>query len=256
MDKHFEMTAKKQEYEMTPEDFQEALTSIGGVNVFDEPNFIVTWAMGGSDESLYRAGGEWSVEEAYFHGYRDLLKGSGEACWTLQQWHAPIEYGVPESYYVVNLDPAGSGLQILGEYPYSGRYEVLYNMRWYEHDGETLKFHMMPLSDYILNTIVPIILDAQEISIEKQRLAVADFYDQQEKARHRSQVAEVEQHMRDAALPFRGNAVSYTRQGIRNKAIDEKVLSMTRRWNELQKVASKFKKGFQTFNADPSKTTT
>src|SRR5690349_21586913 len=133
------------EINITPEDFQDRLNQIGGFNRYDEPCFLVVWGQGGHPECTYRAGGVWSVDEQYFHGYRDLLKTSGEPCWSLLQWHDALEYGTPESYYVNNYDE-GTGLQILGEYPYSGRYEILFNLRHKEMiPGEGLKFEHMPL---------------------------------------------------------------------------------------------------------------
>src|ERR1700690_412130 len=106
-----------QERNYPPEEFQENLTRLGGVNRYDDPMFKRFWAQ----TETRRSGSTWSVDEATFTGYRDLLAGSGEPCWLLMQWHAPEEYGSPEAYYVANYDEE-SGLQLLGEYPYSGRY--------------------------------------------------------------------------------------------------------------------------------------
>src|ERR1700734_3111728 len=103
------------ERNLAPDDFQERLTYLGGVQKYDSPNFKIGWAQ----YETFRAGGVWSVDEKYYLGYRDLLSGSGEPCWTLFQYHAPEEYGSPESYYVQNYDET-TGLQLLGEYPYSG----------------------------------------------------------------------------------------------------------------------------------------
>jgi hypothetical protein len=231
------------ERNITPEEFQDRLTEIGGVNIFDEPNFKVLWGQGPDEDIMYRAGGRWSVDEAHFIGYRDLLKSSGEPCWALLQWHDALEYSTPEEYYVQNYDEA-TGLQILGEYPYSGRYELLYNMRYREMVDGVLHLETMPLSDYVLDVMVPIIIDAQGISIEKKKAAYEDMLAKEEAAK----VSAVEQRLRETALPFGSEAVSYTRQGIRTPSIDKKVSDMSRRWDEISRKARAMKKGFSTRN--------
>ena len=113
-------TDKYQTY-LCPEEFQERLTEIGGVNRYDEPNFILVWSQGGGLNSMYRAGGAWEVDGLpSFIGYRDLLIGGGVPCWALLQWHDASEYGTPEMYYVQNLDE-DTQLQTLVEFPYNGR---------------------------------------------------------------------------------------------------------------------------------------
>lgn len=219
-----------------PKEFQDRLMHLGGLNRYDEPNFKIAWAQ----YETYWAGGAWSVDEEYFLGYRQLLSGSGEPCWSLYQWHAPEEYGTPESYYVSNIDP-DTGLQILGEYPYSGRYEVLYNLRWHEQDGGRLTFHTMPLNTTTFDTIIPVILAARDVSVEKRRAA----YEEQRAREEAEKVGKIEQHLKELALPFRG-AVSYSRQGIRSTVIDKKTLDLQRTWAEAQKNARQFKLGLQT----------
>src|ERR1039458_4105241 len=116
-----------QQYEC-PEWFQEKLTEIGGVNKFDEPLFRVVWGQGGQREAMYRAGGAWHVEgQPSYQGYRDLLIGGGTPSWCLLQGHDAIELGAPCIYYLSTLDDE-TNLADLGEYPYFGRYLLLYNM--------------------------------------------------------------------------------------------------------------------------------
>jgi hypothetical protein len=156
-------------------------------------------------------------------------------------WHHPDEYGTPESWYIQNYDEE-TGLQILGEFPYDGKVELLYPMRYREMVDGNLHLEIMPLSDYVLDTIVPIILDAQDISIEKQRAAILEQKAREEEAK----VSSVEARLRETATAFGTNEVSYTRQGIRTPAIDAKVQSMTRRWDEISRRAKDLRKGFTT----------
>lgn len=235
------------ERNIVPEEYQARLTEVGGVNRFDEPNFLLVWAQGGDEHATFTAGGCWTVEEASIVGYRKLLKGSNQPCWTLLQWHSPEEYGTPEMYYMQNLDEA-TGLQILGEYPYSGRYEVLYNLGYLDRKPEgSTEFVAMPLCGQFLDQIMPLILMAQDLSIEKKKAFDEDMREREE----RSRLSEIERHMRDAALPFRGANISYTRQGVRTPVIDRKVRNMQRNWNELCKAAKQLKPGIQTASSDP-----
>jgi len=237
-------TASYQHY-VCPEEFQERLTQIGGVNRYDEPHFILVWSQGGCDQALYRAGGAWAGEDQVsFTGYRDLLVGGGVPCWALMQWHDAIEYGTPEMYYVQNYDQ-DSDLQTLGEYPYKGRYQMLYNLRWSEMRNGKMHFEMMPLNTFLLDTVVPIIVQAKEISWEKTRAVMLDLKAKEDKA----DVDLIESVMRDSSVPFKGNAVSYQKQGCRTALVDKKIEAMQRSWNKMMTNASRLGRGLSTQSA-------
>jgi hypothetical protein len=227
-----------------PEEFQQRLTEIGGTNQYDEPNFRLVWSQGGDEHALYRAGGAWEIEGMpSIIGYRDLLKGGGTPSWALLQYHPAIHYGTPESYYVMNHDDQ-TGLQDLGEYPYSGRYEVLYNLRWSERVGNRLIFEAMPLNTFLLETVVPIIIQARDISWEQTKAALLDQKAKEDKA----DIDMIEAVMHDSKVPFKGNAVSYGNQGCRTSLIDKKVEMMTRSWNKIMMNAKTLGKGLSAPN--------
>lgn len=221
---------KYQQYS-TPEEFQERLNEIGGMNKYDEPNFLLVWGQGGCDQATFRAGGYWDVEGMpSVHGYRDLLLGGGTPSWCLLQWEDATVYGTPEMYYVQNYDN-DSDLQTLGEYPYSGRYKVLYNLRWSGMVNGSLKLESMPLNSFLLNTILPIIIQtAKEISWEKTQAALKDIKEREDT----EHLNRIEDCMRSSALAFKG-PVSYTRQGCRTSLIDRKMEQMQRHWNAMIK---------------------
>jgi hypothetical protein len=228
------------EANMPPEDFQERLTYLGGVNKYDEPNFVIWWGQYAWGPGSFRAGGVWSIEEKYFKGYRDLLRGSGEPCWCLGQHHSAEEYGTPERWYVDGFNEA-TGLQDLGEFAYSGRYEILYNLRWHEVENGKITFHTMPLSTTTFDSIIPIIIAAKDISIEKRKAAYLAAREAEEAAK----LGDVERHLRDKEIPFTGG-VSFTRQGIRSTVIDEKMRKLQRTWAQRANAAKGFKPGLQT----------
>jgi len=231
-----------------PEEFQQRLTEIGGVNPYDEPNFKLVWGQGGDEHALYRAGGAWEVEgQPSTIGYRDLLVGGGTPGWVLLQWHPAIQYGTPESYYVHNYD-VQTGLQDIGEYPYSGRYQVLYNLRWSERRGNKLHFEAMPLNTFLLNTVLPIILQAKDISWEQTKAALEDQKAKEDKA----DTDMIEAVMHDNKVPFKGNPVSYSKQGCRTSLIDKKMEQMLHSWNNIMQNAKTLGKGLSSHKADPT----
>lgn len=220
------------------EEFNERLRFVGGVNRYDDNNFLVQW----SQTATFRAGGVWSVDERYYKGYRDLLSGSGEPCWALFQWHCAEEYSSPEAYYVANYDDT-TGLQMLGEYPYSGRYECLFNLRWNDIENGKITFHTMPLNNSMFDMVAKIVDLAKEVSVEKTKAAYLAMREAEESAKLR----DVERHLQDKALPFAGSAISYTRQGIRSSVIDKKMLALQRKWSQLADSAKQFSRpGLQT----------
>lgn len=230
-------TAAHQLYQC-PSDIQDRLTSIGGVNRYGEPNFLLRWAMGGEDGCYYRAGGTWEIEGLpSFTGYRDLLVGGGTPSWMLLIWQAPELYGTPELYYLQNKDE--SGMQTLGEFPYKGRYQLLYNLRWTERRGNAIHFEAMPLNSLLLNTIVPIIMAARDISWEKTKAALQDITLRE----NAKDVDTIEDLIRDRAVPFKGSPVSYGKQGCRTSLVDKKIASMQRNWNTMMTNAKAIGKG-------------
>lgn len=240
-------TASYQNY-ICPEEFQQRLTDVGGLNPYDEPNFRLVWSQGGDEHALYRGGGAWEVEGIpSFVGYRDLLVGGGTPSWALLQWHPAVHYGTPESYYVMNHDH-DTGLQDLGEYPYSGRYQMLYNLRWSERRGSKMYFEAMPLNSFILETVIPIITQAKDISWEKTKAALLD----QKAKEDRADVNMIEDVMHDNKVPFGGNAVSYTKQGCRTNLIDKKMESMTREMNRITHNAKVLGRGLSSHEYNPT----
>lgn len=236
-------TDKYQQYQC-PEEFQERLNEAGGFNRYDQPNFIVRWGQGGEPECTYRSGGSWHVDgQPSYTGYRDLLIGGGTPCWMLLHWEDAVVYGTPESYYVSNYD-SETNLQDLGEYPYQGKYKLLYNLCWRDMKNGKMKIEAMPLNSYLIDTVVPIIIAAKEISMEKTREAMRLQKEKEDK----DQLNRIEDVLRDSSMAFKG-PVSYARQGCRTSIIDRKVEQMTRNWNKMANNAKSLGRGLSTRTA-------
>jgi hypothetical protein len=240
------LTDSYQQYQ-APEWFSEELRRIGGENPYGDPMYIVRWGMGGEDECLYRAGGSWHVEgQPSFTGYRNLLLGGGTPSWMLMQWQPPINFGTPESFYVSMYDEE-TGLSDLGEFPYSGKYVLLYNMCWRDMQDGKMHIEGMPLNSQILDLIVPIIMQAGEISWERTKAALKDMQEKDDAA----DLTMIEDCMRDAQLAFKG-PVSYARQGCRTSIIDKKMEQMTRQWNKMITNARSLGRGLSAHSENPT----
>jgi hypothetical protein len=200
-----------------PPEFQERVTQAGGVNRYGEPNFKIVW----SETETMRAGGEWSHDG--FIGYRDVPKYRGPGCWVILQWNAPELYGTPESYYVQNYDES-SGLQTLGEFPYRGRYEILYALVHKERKGNELIIERMPLNNFLLTTVLPIVMNSRGVSYERKKLAHEELKAKQDEA----ELNQIEAARRDAAMAFGGNAFS-SRTGCRTPLLDKKIKQIENR---------------------------
>lgn len=183
-----------------PEHFAEQVRQAGGVNRYDEPIFRLIWAQ--SPEAMIRAGGIWENPDLpgvlHYRGYRNVLVEGFTPCWLLQQWFAPEArdiagnwlFGTPGAYYVENYD-MGSGLQTLGEYPYSGRYMTVFPLLTTE--GEAV-----PLSPFIVNLLIPIILLAREITVDQKKAVLAE----QRERKRQAEITLIEDSLKNARPAF------------------------------------------------------
>ena len=203
------------ERNVCPKEFQERITRVGGLNRYGEPNFKIVW---GQNDNI-RAGGLW--EHDGFVGYRDVPR-SGQPCWLILQWNAPELYGTPESYYVGNYDEQ-TGLQTMGEYPYRGRYETLFSLVWKGLVGSELVVEHMPLSSMLVNTVIPIVMAAKDVSLERKKEAALEMKEREEY----DQLRKIDDAMRSAKLAFNGAPFS-SRTGRTTPLLDKKIKQIER----------------------------
>lgn len=176
---------------------------MGGLNKFDEPNFRFVW--GESHAATVRAGGFW--ENPYlpgvdwYRGYLDFLVDGGEPCWLVQQWfannsvddHGNERFGSPARWYIENFDGA-SGMHTLGGYPYDGRYLTIFPLVWHgEVNGKKVTEHL-PLSSFLIDVIIPVVVMARDISVLQKRVAIEQHKEREE----RSRIDRIEASIRNA----------------------------------------------------------
>ena len=124
---------------------------------------------------------------------------------------------------------------------------LLYNMCWRDMQNGKMHIEAMPLNSFVLDTVVPIIMQASEISYEKTMAALKDQKDKEEAA----ELVRIEDAMRDASVAFKGPS-SYARQGCRTWHIDKKVEQMTRQWNRMVTNARALGRGLSAHSENPT----
>jgi len=167
-----------------PEHFQERITQAGGLNRYGQPMFKLVWAQ----TELQRQGGEWDNEDGYFRGYRDVYLGDGHPHWMLLQWvdagkciELPFLPPQGDKVWYRETRCPSSGLQLLGEYPYRGHYQVAMSMvsKWFENGF--LQVRAYPLSTEIVNMMVPIIKASMAVSHEAKMRFMRDEREKDDK---------------------------------------------------------------------------
>jgi hypothetical protein len=218
-----------------PEEYQARLTDAGGLNRYGDPNFKFYW---GQTET-FRAGGCWEVEDCPpFTGYRDLLLGSNEPCWMLMQWYPPEHYGTPESYFVQNYDE-GTGLQTLGEFPYTGRYEIVNTLTHKSMVNGELVVERMPLNSLIVDLVIPTILDAEDVSVAKRLILYQADRDREDE----ELTQKIANALAKGRLAFGRSPVSYGGQKHITSVLDKKMDSLRRNWSRAMDMAKNLNKG-------------
>lgn len=231
------MYIKGPETRQTPPEFQERLTQKFGTNQFGDPHFKIEWG-----QSIFiRMGNLWRDKQGNERiGYRDRYQSYGP-CWVIMRWKAPIEYGSPRSYYVNTFDSLTHTYHT-GEYPWRGRYEPVQPLMHKELDAKNnLVISHFPLSHYLIDTVIPLILAFEALSVEQKnaaRQAAKEAKDREET----EQVAE----MMYSNLPSFYGPVSYSGQGCRTSLLDRKMDAIQRVWNRMSKDGTRpqFTKGF------------
>ncbi len=225
---------------------QERLTRTFGTNIFGEPNFKIVW---GASEFI-RQGNVWRDRQGTERrGYRERYLGHGMPCWCILRWKSPQTFGHPEVFYHNNFVPH-TGLSATGEYPYTGRYEVLQALNYKEFVGGKMVIHNMPLTHLMIDMIIPMLMKAENLTHLEQ--IACELHAEKVKERQRKQeIDDVASEMLEA-LPTAYGPISYTGQGIRTSFISRKMEQIQKIWNRLARFnmgkKTRLLKGIQTGN--------
>ena len=203
------------ERRLCPDEFQQAIDERFGLNRFGTSNYRMAW---GETETMRVAG---------LNGYEDRLLCGNIACWNLMRWRPPESFGTPELFDLENRDP-DTGLCILGEYPYEGRYDVLQPLMTKEFKNGRLVIDAFPLSYQILDTILPVVEKCREMT----ELEIATANALVEARENQVIVDRIADQLLDE-MPTRLGPVSYGKGGCKTAAITKKMDEISRVWNRM-----------------------
>jgi len=206
---------RRAERRLCLDEFQQAIDERFGLNRFGTSNFRMAW---GETETMRVAG---------VRSYEDRLMCGNIACWNLLRWRPPESFGSPELFEILNRD-LDSGLCILGEYPYEGRYDILQPLMAKEFKNGRLEIEAFPLSYQILDTIIPIVLQSEEMTGMEIAAANAVI----EARENKVIVEEITDRLLDE-MPTRLGPVSYSKHGCKTAAITKKMDEISRVWNRM-----------------------
>jgi hypothetical protein len=222
-----------------PPEYQARITRMFGVNRFGEPNFKIVW----NQSNFIRLGKTWRDNKGRERvGYTDVYQGDGQPCWLIVRWMPPEHYGSPTTYYRETYSIDGSSRKYLvGEYPWKGRYEIVQPMIKKEFVNGNLHISTFPLCHYLIDMVIPMIIQWQELSIEEQ-MAAKQLAEQEKLKQENAEVAEKMM----ANMPTWIHPVSYSRQGCRTSLLDQKMFKIQKAWDRMSRRGRKpvFQKGF------------
>lgn len=223
-----------------PPEFQERLTRRFGVNRFNEPNFKIEWS-----QSLFIVRGNlWRDKHGTERGgYRECYQTYPNPGWVICRWREPQFYGSPELYYartylatrVAAEDPSRpydtpAGYYAAGEYPWTGRYEVIYTLSSKDVVDGKLELSYFPLCHFMIDTLIPLIVQCENLS-EQEKLAAHQAVQAAEERKKTEAIADI----LEAGAPSFWGPVSFTGQGCRTSLLDRKMEVIQRQWDRLMK---------------------
>lgn len=222
-----------------PPEFQARLTRMFGKNEFGDPRFKIVWAQ----SQFIRVGNQWIDKIGNKRiGYRERFQVHGMPCWVIMRWQSPVKYGSPALYYANTYMAAekiqfedraydsAEGFYVTAEYPWRGRYESIQPLISKEIVGGKLVITHFPLSHYLIDTLIPMMIQFERLSRVEQRLAreVA-------KAAEEKMITEkIADHM-EATMPKWLGPVSYSGQGIRTSLLDRKMQQIQSAWDRMSR---------------------
>lgn len=179
-----------------PREYVRLLTSLGGTNLYGEPNFVIFWGQ----THVPRAVCPWR------------LLGENRPCWNLAMWRAPEEWGSPEDW----------DYDILGEYPSKGAYDLIQPF-YQPAEKKGGGIVAMPLSYGIVEAMISIIQQHKGDSLVRRKQVFAA----EEEAKDKEQERHIESVLHDAR-PAYLDAVSYSGQVNKKTFLQQKVEELER----------------------------
>lgn len=206
-----------------PKEFQDRLTRMFGTNKFGGPNYRIAWAQTETQQMGYSR----FTDRGSKSGYTEKYKGSPIPCWMILRWKDPSHYGSPDLFYS-NTYLDGQDVYFMGEYPWKGRYEILYQMYSKEFKDGELVIDALPLNHTFIDKIIPLLIEAQYLTAY-ERQAAKQLAKEFERKKEVEELAD--RMMND--LPAWYGPVSYAHQGCRTSVLDRMMGKIQRKWDQM-----------------------
>lgn len=196
-----------------------------GKNKFGEPNYRIAWAQ----TETQQMGFSRFTERGVRSGYEERLKGSSTPSWMILRWKDPSHYGSPDLFYS-NTYLDAEDVYFMGEYPWKGRYEILYMLCKKEFVNNVLVIDALELSHTLIDKIIPLLIEAQYLTNFERQAAkkmVREF-------EHKQDVDALTDRMMND-LPAWYGPVSYAHQGCRTSLLDQMMAKIQKKWDQLSR---------------------
>lgn len=192
-----------------PKKYSDFLIKRGGLNIFNEANFILNWG----SSALVRL----TVPDEFRNPYRD--------CWALCEWTAPEEFGSPEDW----------DEKLLGPYPARGAYNPIQVFR---EDNVPCQLDSEYLNLQVLEMFLWVILNHKHDSLAKRVQFLKDDAAKKKAAQTKALVERIE----DGAPAFLDGA-SFNGQLNCNSVIRQKMETLEKNLDRIQNTAKRFPRG-------------
>lgn len=124
------ITTEREKYE-APQELQDRIASVGGWNIFGQPNFRAVWGW----SRLTWIGGNWDDHDnngclvRRVKELRHVPKYTPFDRWHLEKWMPPSFYGSPAEWEIQTYDQEEQFPMTLGPYPSRGEYEHVFTIQ-------------------------------------------------------------------------------------------------------------------------------
>jgi hypothetical protein len=210
-----------------------------GKNKFGGSIYKIAWAQSEVQKMAFSR----FTDRGDVNGYEYRLKGSNTPCWMIMRWKDSSHYGSPDLFYMSTYMD-GMGLYFMGEYPWQGRYEILYMMCSKEFKDGKLIVNALPLNHTFIDKVIPLLIESQYMTAFERQAAAQmerDYLRKQE-------VNELADRMMND-LPAWYGPVSYSHQGCRTSLLDKRMELIQKKWEAMSGYGKPvFAKGMQQGN--------
>jgi len=200
----------------TPKQYRDFLTKYGGLNLLNEPSFILHWG----PAPIKRVG----LSDQYLMPFAFMAPYIG--CWVLAEWNPPEEFGAPDTW---------------GDLPFDVSRGAYLPVQIFKEDGKPVPIDSQWLNLNMLGLWLKVILNHKYDSMQKRRAAIETEHEQTELAKTRRLVDQIE----DGAPAFL-EAASFHGQQNCNTVVKQKMDKLEQMMPRLRDFSRRWPRGLTT----------